>query len=234
MKWLKRYELFRESKTYTNKNLISEICIGMVLLNNEFLDNILDRGLKARYSESSEIFLTDLKNQLPHYIYSKIKYAVIQSGTALKGNENIGVYNNERLNQMIKVVKKHGLTSKEHNGDYIPDHVLRDKFKNGLEAINIAPEFGQLETNIILEKIKNNTELFNAFYKMCLDLKRWVKWVQEDFDPEKNQLELINICGHYSFSTKEFLCIKQNLPTDTDLIIIKKIQDKISNFIKLI
>jgi hypothetical protein len=36
----------------------------MVLLNNEFLDNILDRGLKARYSESSEIFLTDLKNLL--------------------------------------------------------------------------------------------------------------------------------------------------------------------------
>ena len=34
----------------------------MVLLNNSFLDNILDRGLKARYSENSEIFLTDLKN----------------------------------------------------------------------------------------------------------------------------------------------------------------------------
>ena len=36
----------------------------MVLLNNEFLDNILDRGLKARYSENSEIFITDLKNLL--------------------------------------------------------------------------------------------------------------------------------------------------------------------------
>jgi hypothetical protein len=34
----------------------------MVLLNNEFLDNILDRGLKARYSENSDIFITDLKN----------------------------------------------------------------------------------------------------------------------------------------------------------------------------
>jgi len=62
MKWLKKYELFRESKTYTNKNLISEICISMVLINNEFLDNILDKGLKARYSENSQIFLTDLKN----------------------------------------------------------------------------------------------------------------------------------------------------------------------------
>jgi hypothetical protein len=36
----------------------------MVLLNNEFLDNLLDRGLKARYSENSEIFTTDLKNLL--------------------------------------------------------------------------------------------------------------------------------------------------------------------------
>jgi hypothetical protein len=64
MKWLRGYQLFREAKTYSNKNLISELCIGMVLLNNEFLDNILDRGLKARYSENSQIFLTDLKNLL--------------------------------------------------------------------------------------------------------------------------------------------------------------------------
>jgi hypothetical protein len=64
MKWLKKYELFRESKTYASKNLISEICISMLLLNNEFLDHILDKGLKARYSENSQIFLTDLKNLL--------------------------------------------------------------------------------------------------------------------------------------------------------------------------
>jgi hypothetical protein len=64
MKWLKGYQLFKEAKTYSNKNLITEICVSMVLLNNEFLDNILDRGLKARYSENSDIFLTDLKNLL--------------------------------------------------------------------------------------------------------------------------------------------------------------------------
>lgn len=65
MKWIKGYQLFKESKGFQpNKNIISEICIAMVLLNNEFLDNILDRGLKARYSENSQIFLTDLKNLL--------------------------------------------------------------------------------------------------------------------------------------------------------------------------
>ncbi len=66
MKWIRNYKLFKESKEiqYTPKNIIQEICVSMVLLNNEFLDNILDRGLKARYSEDSSVFLTDLKNLL--------------------------------------------------------------------------------------------------------------------------------------------------------------------------
>jgi hypothetical protein len=66
MKWLRNYKLFKESRQekISYKNLVGEICTAMVLLNNEFLDNILDRGLKARYSENSEIFITDLKNLL--------------------------------------------------------------------------------------------------------------------------------------------------------------------------
>lgn len=79
MKWIKRWELFLEktdnfgvqvqreieSKSfYKPTNLITEICVSMVLLNNEFLDNILDRGQKARYTENSKVFLTDLKNLL--------------------------------------------------------------------------------------------------------------------------------------------------------------------------
>lgn len=64
MKWLKGYQLYKESKEYSTKNLVLEICVSMTLLNNEFLDNLLDRGLKARYSEDSTIFLTDLKNLL--------------------------------------------------------------------------------------------------------------------------------------------------------------------------
>jgi hypothetical protein len=76
MKWLRNYRLFKEAvqmqaqaqndlpakPSYSSKNLISEICVSMLLLNNSFLDNLLDRGLKARYSENSDIFLTDLKN----------------------------------------------------------------------------------------------------------------------------------------------------------------------------
>ena len=79
MKWLKPYEIFLEQQNqflpqsqveikkpfdYNSKNLIGELCIGMLLLNSNFLDDLLDRGLKARYSENSQVFLSDLKTML--------------------------------------------------------------------------------------------------------------------------------------------------------------------------
>jgi len=78
MKWIRGFELFLEAQNqfkvqaqndlektiYKPTNIITEICVAMVLLNNEFLDNLLDRGLKGRYTENSDVFLTDLKNLL--------------------------------------------------------------------------------------------------------------------------------------------------------------------------
>ena len=70
MKWIRKYQLFRESiensikSTYKSSNLISEICISMILLNNNFLDPLLDGGKKSRYTSNSQVFLTDLKNLL--------------------------------------------------------------------------------------------------------------------------------------------------------------------------
>lgn len=79
MKWLKSRYVFLENKNlflpqtptdlvpqnkYNSKNLISEICVGMLLLNNNFLDDLLDKGMKARYSENSQVFLSDLKTML--------------------------------------------------------------------------------------------------------------------------------------------------------------------------
>lgn len=53
-----------EKSYYKPTNLIQELCVSMLLINNNFLDNILDKGLKARYSENSHVFLTDLKSLL--------------------------------------------------------------------------------------------------------------------------------------------------------------------------
>jgi hypothetical protein len=57
----------------------------MVLLNNSFLDNILDRGLKARYSENSGVFLTDLKNLL--LSKNRLELGKLEGGKFVVDNE---------------------------------------------------------------------------------------------------------------------------------------------------
>lgn len=93
MKWLRDYKLFTESRKekVSYKNVINEICTCMVLLNNEFLDNLLDRGLKARYSENSEIFITDLKNLL--LAKNRLNLGKFEGDTCVADNE-LGKVNN--------------------------------------------------------------------------------------------------------------------------------------------
>jgi len=137
---------------------------------------------------------------------------VIQSGTSLKGTNQTGNYDSNRLKEMIKVAKRHNLISKEHNGDYIPVETIKEKFDLGLDCINIAPEFGLIETQTYLDEIKQG-KLFDRFWQICYDSKKWVKWVSPSFDPYYNKEQLIKISGHYVLSYPEFISdIKSHFP----------------------
>ena len=181
-----------------------------------------------RYFTEDEIYamLSIFKKELG-YLFNFIKYCVIQSGTRLKGTKNIGVFNSDRLKKMIKICNEFGLLTKEHNGDYLTKDEIKNRFDLGLSAINIAPEFGVFETDIILENIdeKQKEKLFDICYKS----KKWEKWVNIDFNPFENKTELIRICGHYQFSTKEFK--EMNLKLDN--IIKEKLYIKIKNMNEL-
>lgn len=171
--------------------------------------------------------IKDLYVYLPPEMFKKIKYLVIQSGTSLKGTNQTGTYDSDRLLKMIKVCKSHALLSKEHNGDYIPVSVIKEKFQLGLDAINIAPEFGLIETQTYLDEI-GNSNLFNEYWQICYDSKKWEKWVNPGFDPYLNKKELIKICGHYVLSNDKFLSrIKSNFP-DIDKKIKANIKLKLS------
>ena len=134
-----------------------------------------------------------LKELSNHSFFSNIKYAVVQSGVGIDLGKriNTGKYDEARLSEFIDVCKYWKVLSKEHNGDYLSNEEMKDKFGVGLDSINIAPEFGQLETLCYLENIGSD---FEQFYQLCYKSKRWEKWVGEDFVPEENKEELIKIC----------------------------------------
>jgi hypothetical protein len=157
--------------------------------------------------EELETLIVSLKKHLSRSEYKNIEYLVIQSGTSLKGVAQTGQYDKDRLVEMVNLAKKYHFLSKEHNGDYIPVSIIKEKFSLGLDSINIAPEFGLIETQTYIDNGIN----IDKFWKICYDSKRWEKWVGHEFDPFTQKEELIKICGHYVLSTPEFLKIKPNI-----------------------
>ena len=184
-----------------------------------------EQSIRKFECDELDYLVNYLRQNLKKEVYEKIVYLVIQSGTSLKENKNTGIYDSGRLKSMIDICKKNNLLSKEHNGDYL-GKLIKDKFTLGLDCINIAPEFGLLETNIILDIIKENDDklFYDEFYKICYKSKRWVKWVNSDFIPENKKEELIKICGHYVFSNIKFLELKSKY-MDLDI----KIQEIVKN-----
>ena len=155
--------------------------------------------------------------------FDNIKYAVVQSGVGLDLGKrvNTGNFDLDRLKEFIDVCKYWNVLSKEHNGDYLTNEDIKVRFEAGLDSLNIAPEFGQLETLCYLEHMDD----IEDYYKICHDSKRWEKWVGDDFVPEKNKKELIKICGHYVLSDKKFLDIKPNI----DITIKSEIKNKLGD-----
>jgi len=157
-----------------------------------------------------EKLLQSLEAKLDSNMFENIEYAVVQSGVGLDlGKQtNTGTFNSDRLAEMVSICKKFGKKSKEHNGDYLSTKEYKDRFDLGLDSINIAPEFGQLETLCYLDEMGDDIE---DYYQICYDSKRWEKWIGKDFIPEDNKKELIKICGHYVFSNETFLKVKPNI-----------------------
>lgn len=179
-----------------------------------------EQSIRKFEAEELDNFLTDLQSGLSKDEFENIKYCVIQSGTSLKENHNTGLFDSSRLVKMCGVVKKYGIKSKEHNGDYLPPSLMREKFKLGLDAINIAPEFGQIETKTYMQIIKEkHPDLLNVYWKICYDSGRWKKWVDDSFNPFEQKEELINICGHYVLSNDEFIQNVKNKLGDINALI---------------
>ena len=212
----KEYQDFEEGLQQTIDN------INFIYMRNQNVKFEVGTEESIRRFEVYELqhLLRKLESNLMPKIFENIEYAVVQSGVGLDliNSKNTCEFSEKRFSDMIKVCNKFGKKSKEHNGDYLSTGEYKLRFDLGLDAVNIAPQFGQLETMCYLEEMGSDIE---GYYNICYDSKRWKKWVDKDFVPEDNKKELIKICGHYVFGQQNFIDIKPS------------IDNKIKNNIKL-
>jgi hypothetical protein len=60
------------------------------------------------------------------------------------------------------------------------------------------------------------SEQIDEYYQICLDSKKWERWVGNDFDFD-NKRKLIQVCGHYCFGQYDLPkiddIVKKNIKT---------------------
>lgn len=189
-----------------------------------------EEAIRPFTTQDLEVFVSKLKDELDSELFSKIEYLVIQCGTGLCERTNTGSFDGNRLSEMLALAEKYGLTAKEHNGDWVSSDTNSQKRNIGLENINIAPEFGEIETRVILDTV--NEEEFEEIFEICLRSGKWKKWVSADFDPRTNKRELVLIAGHYIFAIPEFVKIKNRYP-NIDMFIKSAIMNKFYSLLNI-
>ncbi len=129
---------------------------------------------------------------------SNRQYIVCQTGSLVKSVFQIGQFDVDTVKEMSQIAKDNGILLKEHNCDYLNNDEILLRKKNGISAINIAPEFGVLQTRITyyLSKQLGLDKNIEKFKKFVLGKKKWKKWLYKN---ENNLIKFFS-SGHYHFN----------------------------------
>ena len=146
--------------------------------------------------------------------FKRPSFVVIQSGTRVAEMRNIGSFDSEirvknelaseiQVPRMIEICEKNNIWMKAHNTDYISNEALQSHPKLGIHAVNIAPEFGVIESQSIVKVLTENNlkNLRDRFLELAYESKKWSKWMVKD--SKASNYEKSIIAGHYVFSLPE-------------------------------
>ena len=216
---------------------ITKTVDNMIFIDSHNQDILFEIGTEQAifgYStEEMDYFISNVFDQIGERLASRVSFSVVQTGTRIISNQNVGKYDSSKMIDMTGICTRYRTKSKEHNGDYLTDFEVQDRFKKGLSAINIAPEMGFNESTFILKKLKEKNMLsqISDWYDLCIESEKWKKWIinQEDKDDVE---KIISITGHYTFSLNSFQKIKDSIPeVDLDKQIINHHTNKINKLL---
>ena len=134
--------------------------------------------------------------------FSNKQFIVCQTGSLVKSLFQVGQFDISSVKIMKKIARDNGILLKEHNCDYLNLEQIQLRKKYGINAINIAPEFGSIQSNltyIIAHELGFLSEI-NEFKKLVLKKEKWKKWI---YFKENDMIKFLT-AGHYHFGTKTY------------------------------
>ena len=205
---------------------------------------------------SFEGFIKELKVILDKKGLLMPLFVVGQTGTLTRLTTNVGQYDTPTATKLSNVTHKYGTGLKEHNGDYLSNAILLEHPVIGLDAMNVAPEFGLVETEALLELAtieekfvakEEQSNIRSILAEHAVKSERWRKWmvggkgkytVEQIMEDAEDVKLITSMCGHYTLEDAEVKAAVAKLNENTEKLglspktyVIKKIKDSIDRYI---
>jgi len=156
-------------------------------------------------------------------------FYVVQTGSLVKEINQAGNFNPGFIAKVHELLQRKGLKLKEHNADYLSkDEILA---RQGIvDAMNIAPQLGVVQTMLVLNKCLMYGIPFGDFIDEVVQSGKWKKWLQDN--TAENKFLCACIAGHYLFSSPRFKTMMSELEKREDIreVIINQIMEVIDHY----
>jgi len=136
------------------------------------------------------------------------KFYVVQTGSLVKEINQVGSFNKFFIENILKILRSNGMKLKEHNADYLSKKEIFLR-KGLVDAMNIAPQLGVVQTQFVLNRCLVYGIDFSDFIEEVYRGGRWRKWMYKNSADNKFLCSII--AGHYHFASSQFKQIMEQL-----------------------
>ncbi len=161
--------------------------------------------LEVGTDENAGVFLEDMeaieKDMAYFSAIAPLEFFVVQTGSLVKEQNQVGGFNREFITKIKTQAEKYNLGLKEHNCDYLEASEIK-KRQGVIDAVNVAPQFGVLQTTLTLQKCLTYGIDFTEFLNEAYLSGKWKKWLYKH-TADNNYLCAV-LAGHYIFANLSY------------------------------
>ena len=185
-------------------------------------------------SDTFESFLKEISRRLDSRGLPLPTCVVGQTGTLARIDRNVGRFDRAKAQELAGIAARYGIGFKEHNGDYLSAASCRIHPDLGITGMNVAPEFGLLETDACLALADEESKLVREGWlagNEASNLRElmlestfknapWKKWMTDEVRQLDNEavasdaalrLLIARGCGHYTYDLPQVRSARKRL-----------------------
>ena len=201
-----RNQVFEESKKAIEYLLKQKPDMLIEVGTDENSGTILSSGSQdIRKVEEEMKFFTQI---------APVHFFVCQTGSLVKEVNQVGKFNQNFMQLARQLADVYHVNLKEHNADYIDAESIKQR--HGLiDAVNIAPQYGVLQTKITIQKATTYGIDYTDFLDESYKSGKWRRWLHQN--DEQNKLLCAIIAGHYVFESPAYKKLYEKISRHEDL-----------------